>query len=51
MAVADEDKFSPVLKNINFKIPKGQFVAFVGDVGSGKSSILQSIIGEMLYDP
>ena len=31
----------------NLKIPKGQVVAIVGPVGSGKSSFLQGLIGEM----
>ena len=31
----------------NLKIPKGQVVAIVGPVGSGKSSLLQGLIGEM----
>ncbi|THU93933.1 multidrug resistance-associated ABC transporter [Dendrothele bispora CBS 962.96] len=35
------------LVNLKFSIPKGSFVAIVGRVGSGKSSILQALIGEM----
>lgn len=35
------------MKNINFDIPRGSLVAFVGPVGSGKSSLLQGLIGEM----
>ncbi|KAJ7658502.1 multidrug resistance-associated ABC transporter [Mycena rosella] len=35
------------LKNLKFSVPKGSFVAIVGRVGSGKSSILQALIGEM----
>ncbi|KAF5390969.1 hypothetical protein D9757_004019 [Collybiopsis confluens] len=35
------------LKNLKLTIPKGAFVAIVGKVGSGKSSILQALIGEM----
>ena len=31
----------------NLKVPKGQVVAIVGPVGSGKSSLLQGLIGEM----
>ena len=31
----------------NLKIPRGQVVAIVGPVGSGKSSLLQGLIGEM----
>ncbi|KAL4503360.1 hypothetical protein ABPG72_000966 [Tetrahymena utriculariae] len=39
-----------ILKNINITIPKGKLVAIIGDVGCGKSSLLQSLIGEMKYD-
>ncbi|KAF5360296.1 hypothetical protein D9758_009166 [Tetrapyrgos nigripes] len=35
------------LKGLNLSIPRGSFVAIVGRVGSGKSSILQALIGEM----
>lgn len=35
------------MKNINLDIPRGSLVAFVGPVGSGKSSLLQGLIGEM----
>lgn len=27
----------------------GEFVAIIGDVGSGKSSLIQAMIGEMIY--
>ena len=37
------------LKDIELEIGKGEFVAILGDTRSGKSSILSSIIGEMLY--
>lgn len=36
-----------VLKDINLNIKKGELTAVVGTVGSGKSSILASILGEM----
>ncbi|TXG71729.1 hypothetical protein EZV62_000308 [Acer yangbiense] len=36
-----------VLKNLNLDIEKGQLAAVVGTVGSGKSSLLASILGEM----
>ena len=39
------------LKNINLDIKKGEFVIIVGKVGSGKSSLLSSIYGDMLYVP
>ncbi|KAK4055619.1 hypothetical protein OIV83_000165 [Microbotryomycetes sp. JL201] len=35
------------LKNVNLTIPKGTLTAVVGPVGSGKSSLLQALIGEM----
>ncbi|XP_017415330.2 ABC transporter C family member 4 isoform X1 [Vigna angularis] len=35
------------LKNINLEINKGELTAIVGTVGSGKSSLLASILGEM----
>lgn len=41
----EETPFS--LTNISMKVLKGQFVAIVGRVGSGKSSLLQSLVGEM----
>ena len=34
-------------KKTDLRIPKGQVVAIVGPVGSGKSSLLQGLIGEM----
>ncbi|KZO98300.1 multidrug resistance-associated ABC transporter [Calocera viscosa TUFC12733] len=35
------------LKDIDLKVPRGSFIAIVGKVGSGKSSLLQALIGEM----
>ncbi|KAI0635675.1 P-loop containing nucleoside triphosphate hydrolase protein [Trametes polyzona] len=35
------------LKNVNIAIPPGQLAAIVGPVGSGKSSLLEGMIGEM----
>ena len=35
------------LENISFEIPKRSLVAVVGQVGSGKSSLLSAILGEM----
>uniref|UniRef100_A0A2C9KB02 ABC-type glutathione-S-conjugate transporter n=1 Tax=Biomphalaria glabrata TaxID=6526 RepID=A0A2C9KB02_BIOGL len=40
----------PVLKNISVKIPQGQLVAVVGQVGVGKSSLLSAFLGEMETD-
>jgi ABC-type lipoprotein export system ATPase subunit len=46
-----DDIESPVdptlhLKNINLTVKKGELLAVVGKVGSGKSSLLNAIIGE-----
>jgi ABC-type multidrug transport system fused ATPase/permease subunit len=35
------------LKRLNFEIKKGEFIALIGGFGSGKSSILNAILGEM----
>ena len=35
------------LKDINLQIPKGALVAIVGPVGTGKTSLLEGLIGEM----
>lgn len=46
----DKEKVPEVkefLKNINLKIKKNTFVAIVGSVGSGKSSLLNAILGNM----
>ena len=39
------------LKNINLKVKKGEFLCIIGDVGSGKSSLLSTLIGDSLYLP
>ena len=45
---ANQDDEKPFeLKGLDFAVPKGSFIAIVGRVGSGKSSILQALIGEM----
>ncbi|KAF9086556.1 hypothetical protein BGX27_003172, partial [Mortierella sp. AM989] len=46
-SVQTEEKISFSLKNIDLKIPRGQLVAIVGAVGSGKSSLLNALVGEM----
>ncbi|XP_078474764.1 multidrug resistance-associated protein 1-like [Lampetra planeri] len=38
---------APVLHNIALRVPEGSLVAVVGDVGSGKSSLISAILGEM----
>uniref|UniRef100_A0ABI0P185 ATP binding cassette subfamily C member 13 n=1 Tax=Bos taurus TaxID=9913 RepID=A0ABI0P185_BOVIN len=39
--------FLYLLCSLNIKIPEGALVAVVGQVGSGKSSVLSAILGEM----
>ena len=46
-AAADANQHIFKLKDINLTIPRGQLCAIVGPVGSGKSSLLQGMIGEM----
>jgi ABC-type multidrug transport system fused ATPase/permease subunit len=43
----DDEAKGEVLNNINLEIKKGKLTAIVGTVGSGKSSLLASILGEM----
>ncbi|RAL41406.1 hypothetical protein DM860_010200 [Cuscuta australis] len=44
---SDEKQLDIVLDHVNLLIPKGLLVAVVGEVGSGKSSLLNMILGEM----
>ncbi|KAM9424656.1 LOW QUALITY PROTEIN: ATP-binding cassette sub-family C member 3 [Pholidichthys leucotaenia] len=37
----------PVLHNINVMVPQGSLLAVVGHVGSGKSSLVSALLGEM----
>jgi ABC-type lipoprotein export system ATPase subunit len=39
------------IKDINLNIKHGEFVCIIGDVGSGKSSLLNTLIGDLLYLP
>lgn len=36
-----------VLKDVNFAIPKGEFIYIIGRVGSGKSSLLKTLYSEL----
>ena len=37
-----------VLKKVDVTINKGEFIAVIGEVGAGKSSLISSVLGEML---
>ena len=39
------------LKDIDIKIEKGEFTVIIGEVGSGKTSLLNAMLGEMMYVP
>ena len=39
---------SLILKDINFSVKKGEFVCVIGEVGSGKSSLLNAILNNMI---
>ena len=41
-------EFDCVLKNINFTVKKKEKVAIIGEVGSGKSSLLQAILNSLI---
>lgn len=49
----DEDREDPTqqqifkLRDIDLSIPRGSLTAIVGSIGSGKSSLLQGLVGEM----
>ncbi|TYJ33792.1 hypothetical protein E1A91_A05G126500v1 [Gossypium mustelinum] len=44
---SDNEDQNLVLNHVTLSLPKGLLVAVVGEVGSGKSSLLNSILGEM----
>jgi len=43
----EDDSNNITLRNVNVNVKKGELVACVGAVGSGKSSFLASVLGEM----
>jgi len=38
---------TPILRDVNFKIKRGQLFMIIGKVGSGKSTLAQAILGEV----
>ncbi|KAG0214931.1 Multidrug resistance-associated protein 1 [Mortierella sp. GBA30] len=43
----DGDDSGPALSGINLKVKRGEVVAIVGDVGSGKSSFIAALLGQI----
>ncbi|XP_054266785.1 ATP-binding cassette sub-family C member 5-like isoform X5 [Macrosteles quadrilineatus] len=43
-------KIEPVLKDINFYVPKGSLIGVCGQVGAGKSSLLSAALGQLKMD-
>nr|XP_029150836.1 ABC transporter C family member 13 isoform X4 [Arachis hypogaea] len=43
---SDEPPLNMVLSHVTLSLSKGSFVAIIGEVGSGKSSLLYSVLGE-----
>ncbi|GJX33226.1 ABC transporter C family member 8-like protein isoform X2 [Tanacetum coccineum] len=43
----DPESTTPTLRNVNLEVKRGQKVAVCGSVGSGKSSMLYAILGEI----
>ncbi|XP_038076863.1 ATP-binding cassette sub-family C member 9-like [Patiria miniata] len=43
----DPESDAPILSDINVEIPAGKLTMVIGQVGSGKSSLLSAILGEM----
>ncbi|XP_027928770.1 ABC transporter C family member 13 isoform X1 [Vigna unguiculata] len=44
---SEEQALNMVLNHVTLSVSQGSFVAVIGEVGSGKSSLLYSILGEM----
>merc|ERR1712013_579957 len=43
----DPEKNKIILKDISFNIKRGQLIAIIGKIGSGKTSLLNSLFGEL----
>lgn len=44
----DSGDSEPILKDVNLSIKKGQLIAVIGGVGAGKSSLLSTLLGDMV---
>ena len=42
-----KDKTEPVIRDINLKVKRKNLIGVIGSVGSGKSSLLYSIVKEI----
>lgn len=47
VAAAEDEKPPSKVENINLRLERGELLCICGPVGSGKSSLLQGLIGEM----
>jgi ABC-type bacteriocin/lantibiotic exporter with double-glycine peptidase domain len=47
----DNSKLSEIItiKDLNLKIKRGEFVWVIGDVGSGKSTLVSALLGELVW--
>lgn len=44
-AVSQDGRQTPIVKDINFQVPRGKVVALIGESGSGKTTIALSALG------
>jgi len=44
----EDFELKKTLKNINFEVKKGELIAIIGEVGAGKSSLLQAILNNLI---
>lgn len=47
--MGDNSSVTLNLKDVNINIKKGSLVAIIGKIGSGKSSLLKSLLGDLYY--